>query len=58
MVTHINFAVEDDLAERAKEIKNARDWSWPVYFEHATENFERKIEAESEPEGGDENVEE
>lgn len=43
MVTHINFAVEDDVAERAKDIKNNNDWSWPVYFEKATENFEAEV---------------
>lgn len=40
MVTHINFAVEDDVAERARTIKNENDWSWPQFFEESVEQFE------------------
>lgn len=35
MVTHINFAVDDDLAERAKRVKGDRDLSWPEFLEVA-----------------------
>ena len=40
MVSHINFAVDDDLAERGKEVKDARGWTWEEFFEAATEEFE------------------
>lgn len=40
MVTHINFAVDDETAERAKEIKDERDLSWPEFLEVAIEELE------------------
>jgi hypothetical protein len=40
MVSHINFAVDDDLAERARELKAEREWTWEELFEAAVEEFE------------------
>jgi len=40
MVTHINFAVDDETAERAKAIKDKKDLSWPEFLEAATEALE------------------
>jgi len=40
MVSHINFAVDDDLAERGRDVKDERDWTWEELFEHAVEEFE------------------
>jgi hypothetical protein len=40
MVTHINFAVDDDLAERGKAVKDARGWTWEQFFETAVKDFE------------------
>lgn len=42
MVSHINVAVEDSVFERAKAIKEENGWSWPEYFEKATEHFEEE----------------
>lgn len=42
MVKHINVAVDDDVFDRAKEIKEQRHWSWPEFFEQATERFEEE----------------
>ncbi len=42
MVSHINFAVDDDLADRARAVKDARGWSWAELMEHAVEEFENK----------------
>jgi hypothetical protein len=39
MVTHINFAVDDAVAERAREIKEEKDLSWPEFLEVATEEM-------------------
>lgn len=41
MVAHINFAVDDDLADHAKDIKDERDLSWPEFLELAVEMMER-----------------
>lgn len=49
MVSHINFAVDDSLAERARKIKRANDWSWAEFLEHAVVEFEAQ-----QAEGGDE----
>lgn len=46
MVTHISFAVDDDLAERAREIKAERDLSWPEYFEAATGELAERTQHE------------
>lgn len=46
MVTHINFPVEDDMAERARAVKEETGWSWPQYFEEATERFEEELAEE------------
>lgn len=40
MVTHISFAADDDTAERAKQLKEERDLSWPEFLEAATEAME------------------
>jgi len=40
MVTHISFAADDDVVERARELKERRGLSWPEYFEVATEELE------------------
>lgn len=40
MVSHINFAVDDDLAERARDVKRTHDWTWEEFFAAATEEFE------------------
>jgi len=40
MVSHINFAVDDDLAERARAVKNSQSWTWEEFFAAATEEFE------------------
>jgi hypothetical protein len=40
MVSHINFAVDDDLAERGKSVKDAHGWTWEEFFRAATEEFE------------------
>jgi len=40
MVTHINFAVDDELADRGRAVKEARGWSWQEFYENAVEEFE------------------
>lgn len=40
MVSHINFAVDDELAERGREVKKRRGWTWEEFFEHAVMEFE------------------
>lgn len=40
MVTHINFAVEDELVERGRVVKDERGWTWEEFFENAVEGFE------------------
>lgn len=40
MVSHINFAVDDDLADRGREVKEQHGWTWEELFEHAVEEFE------------------
>lgn len=40
MVTHINVAVDDDLAERAREAKNKHGWTWEEFFEAAVVEFD------------------
>lgn len=40
MVSHINFAVDDDLADRAREIKEEQDWTWQEFFQQAVSEFE------------------
>lgn len=42
MVTYINFAVDDELADRAKDVKDERGLSWPEFLELATEMMEAK----------------
>lgn len=42
MVKHINFAVDDDLAERAKSTKDELDLSWPEFLEEATSELEEQ----------------
>jgi hypothetical protein len=44
MVSHINVAVDDPVFERAKAIKEENGWSWPEFFERATEQFEEADE--------------
>lgn len=39
MVTHINVAVDDDLAEQARQTKNAHGWTWEEFFAAAVEEF-------------------
>lgn len=40
MVSHINFAVDDDLADRGRAVKREKDWTWEELFEAAVEEFE------------------
>jgi hypothetical protein len=40
MVTHINVALDDDLADRAREVKEDRDWSWAELIANAVDEFE------------------
>lgn len=40
MVSHINFAVDDELAERARLVKDSHGWTWEQFFAAATEEFE------------------
>ena len=40
MVKHINVAVDDDLFQRGKDVKDERDWSWEQFYENAVEEFE------------------
>lgn len=40
MVSHINFAVDDELAERGREVKADRGWTWEELFEHAVNEFD------------------
>lgn len=40
MVSHINFAVDDDLADRGRAVKQQEDWTWEELFEAAVEEFE------------------
>jgi len=40
MVSHINFAVDDDLADRAREVKESHEWTWEEMFEAAVDEFE------------------
>ena len=40
MVSHINFAVDDDLAERARDVKDRNGWTWEELFAEAVKEFE------------------
>lgn len=40
MVTHIRIAVDDELGDRAKAVKNERSLSWREFLEVATEELE------------------
>jgi hypothetical protein len=40
MVSHINFAVDDDLAERARAVKKKHGWTWEEFFAAATKEFD------------------
>jgi len=40
MVSHIHFTVDDDVADRAKRVKDERGLSWPEFLEEATEVLE------------------
>lgn len=40
MVSYINIAVDDDLAERARDVKDENDWSWSDFVERAAEELE------------------
>jgi len=40
MVTHINIAVDDKLAERARQTKQANGWTWEEFIEAAANEFE------------------
>jgi hypothetical protein len=40
MVSHINFAVDDDLAARGRAVKDAHGWTWEELFAAAVEEFE------------------
>lgn len=40
MVSHINVAVDDDVAERARRVKDQRDLNWAEFIEEATRLFE------------------
>jgi len=40
MVTNINVAVDDDLAERGREVKESHDWTWEQLFAEAIEEFD------------------
>lgn len=42
MVSHINIAVEDELKERAKQIKNDQNMTWEQFMENAVEHFEEQ----------------
>lgn len=39
MVTHINFAVDDELAEEARDVKDVHGWTWEEFFEEAVTEF-------------------
>jgi len=40
MVSHINFAVDDDLAQRGRDVKDSHGWTWEELFANAVEEFE------------------
>ena len=40
MVSHINFAVDDDLADRGRKVKDSNDWTWEEFFAAAVEEFD------------------
>lgn len=40
MVTHINVAIDDDLVDRAREVKEYREWTWEELIENAVTEFE------------------
>ena len=44
MVSHINVAVDDGTLERAKKIKEHKNWSWEQYIEASIEQFEDDFE--------------
>ena len=44
MVSHINVAVDDDTLERAKRIKQHKNWSWEQYIEASIKQFEDDFE--------------
>lgn len=41
MVTHLNVAVDDELAQRAKDTKEAHGWTWEEFIQAATAEFEQ-----------------
>lgn len=40
MVTHLNVAVDDELAARAKAVKESRGWTWEQFIDAAAEEFD------------------
>lgn len=40
MVTHINFAVDDELGEQAKHVKESNNWTWEEFFRASVEEFQ------------------
>lgn len=40
MVSHINIAVNDDLAERARAVKAEQNLTWEEFIEAAVEHME------------------
>jgi len=41
MVTHINFAVDDGLADQARTLKDENDLSWPEFLALSVEMLEQ-----------------
>lgn len=40
MVKHLNIAIDDDLHDRASDVKAARGWTWEEFIEQAVTEFE------------------
>lgn len=39
MVSHIHITVDDDVAQKAKQLKDTRNMSWPEFLKAATEEM-------------------
>lgn len=40
MVTHLNIALDDDLADEARAVKDRNGWTWEEFVSAAVEEFE------------------
>ncbi len=49
MVTTLNITLDDTVADRARDVKDERDLTWPEFVEAATDALEDQEQHESQP---------